>query len=182
MLTPILITIAVIIVVLTIVVALRPSEFHVTRSATMSAPPAVVFAPVNDFHKWEAWSPWAKIDLACKYTYAGSPAGCGAIFSWAGNKKVGEGRMTILESRPSELIRINLEFIKPFKATNTAEFSFKAEGGQTVVTWTMLGKNNFLFKAFSLFMDCDKMVGRDFEKGLAAMKSVAEAAARNEGS
>ena len=179
MLIPILITIAVIIVVLIIVVALRPSEFHVTRSATMSAPPAVVFAHVNDFHKWEAWSPWAKIDLACKYTYAGSPAGVGAIFSWAGNKKVGEGRMTILESRPSEFIRINLEFLKPFKATNTSEFTFKAEGGQTVVTWTMLGKNNFIFKAFSLFMDCDTMVGRDFEKGLAAMKSVAEAAAKN---
>ena len=176
---PILITIAVTLVVLVIIVAQRPSEFHVMRSATMSAPPPVVFAQVNDFHKWEAWSPWAKTDPACKYTYVGSPAGVGAIFSWAGNKKVGEGRMTILENRPGEFIRINLEFLKPFNATNTAEFTFKAEGGQTVVTWTMLGKNNFLFKAFSLFMDCDKMVGRDFEKGLAAMKSAAEAAAKN---
>lgn len=175
---PILLALAFIVLLFSIAVAGQPDEFKVTRSANISAPAEITFSHANDFHKWEAWSPWAKIDLACKYEYAGAPAGPGAIFSWAGNKKVGEGRMTILESRPGEFIRINLEFLKPFKANNKAEFTFKAEGGQTVVTWTMLGKNNFLFKAFSLFMDCDKMVGRDFEKGLAAMKSVAETAAK----
>jgi hypothetical protein len=119
------------------------------------------------------------MDPACKNTYTGAAAGTGAILSWAGNKKVGEGRMTIFESAPSDLIRIKLEFLKPFKATNTAEFVFKPEGNQTVVTWSMFGKNNFFFKAFSLFMNSDKMVGKDFEKGLAAIKTVAEAEARS---
>jgi hypothetical protein len=140
----------------------------------ISTPPEKIFPHVNDLHQWEAWSPWAKMDPACKNTFEGSPAGTGAIFSWAGNKKVGEGRMTILESQPDQLIRIKLEFFKPFKATNTAEFIFKPEGNQTIVTWSMFGKNNFMGKAFGLIMNCDKMVGGDFEKGLAAMKSVAE--------
>jgi hypothetical protein len=116
------------------------------------------------------------MDPVCKNTFEGAAAGTGAIFIWAGNKKVGEGRMTITESRPSELIRIKLEFLKPFKATNTAEFTFKSQGNQTLVTWSMSGKNNFMGKAFGLFVNCDKMVGGDFEKGLAAMKSVAETA------
>ena len=176
---PIFLALAFIAILLIIVVAGQPDEFKVARSANISAPPEIVSSHVNDFHQWEAWSPWAKMDPECKYTYAGSPAGVGAIFSWAGNKKVGEGRMTILESQPSDLIRIKLEFLKPFKATNTAEFIFQAKGGQTVVTWSMSGKNGFFFKAFGLFTNCDTMVGRDFEKGLAAMKSVAEAAAKN---
>ena len=176
---PIFLALAFIAILFIIVVAGQPDEFKVSRSANISAPPEIIFSHVNDFHQWEAWSPWAKMDPECKYTYAGSPAGVGAIFSWAGNKKVGEGRMTILESRPSDLIRIKLEFLKPFKATNTAEFIFQAEGGQTIVTWSMFGKNSFFFKAFGLFTNCDTMVGRDFEKGLAAMKSVAEAAAKN---
>jgi hypothetical protein len=175
MLMPILTAIAAIIGVLVIVVAMRPDDFCVTRTATMPAPSAVVFAQVNDFHKWDAWSPWAKMDPACKNTFDGSPAGTGAVFSWAGNRKVGAGRMTILESRPSDLIQIRLEFFKPFKATNTAEFTFKAEGNQTLVTWSMSGKNNFMGKAFGLIMNCDKMIGGDFEKGLAQMKSILEA-------
>ena len=165
-------------VLFVIVVALQPADFRVTRSATINAPAAVVFAQVNNFHEWEAWSPWAKIDPACQNTFAGAAAGAGAKFSWAGNKKVGEGRMTILESRASELVRIHLEFLKPFKATNTTEFLFKPEGGQTVVTWNMFGKNNFMSKAFGLFMNCDKMIGRDFEKGLANLRAVAEAAGK----
>jgi hypothetical protein len=133
---------------------------------------------VNDFHKWEEWSPWAKLDPAAKATFEGPSAGTGAIFRWAGNKEVGEGSMTITESRPSDLIRIRLEFLKPFAATNTAEFTFKPEGDQTAVTWSMAGQNNFMSKAICLFMDRDKMVGGKFEEGLAAMKSIAEAVPR----
>ena len=172
----VLIALAAIVVVIVVVVAMQPAEFRIVRTATMSAPPPAVFAQVNDFHKWLAWSPWEKLDPALKRTYEGAPAGTGAIYSWVGNKKVGEGRMTLTESRPSDLIRIKLEFIRPFKATNTTEFTFKPQDGQTLVTWTMTGRNNFMSKAFCLFMNMDKMVGGDFEKGLANMKSVVEAA------
>ena len=176
MLKIILGTLAVIIVGFVVVVALQPAEFRVARSATMSAPAAAVFAQVNDLHKWEAWSPWAKRDPAMKQTYDGAPAGVGAISAWAGNREVGEGRMTITESRPDELIRFRLEFFKPFTATNTAEFAFKSEGNQTTVTWSMAGNNNFMAKAVGLFMNMDRLVGGDFEKGLAAMKALVEAA------
>jgi hypothetical protein len=171
---PILLAIAFIAIIFFVVIAGRPDEFIVTRTARMAVSPAIIFAQVNDFHKWEAWSPWAKMDPNCKNTFSGAPAGKDAEFAWDGNKKVGAGRMTISESRPGDLIRIELEFLKPFKANNTAEFTFKPEGSQTVVTWSMSGKNNFFFKAFGLFLDCDKMIGKDFEKGLAAMKSMVE--------
>jgi len=173
----ILIAIGVIVVVFLIVVALQPAEFRVVRSASMSAPPPVVFAQVNDFHKWEAWSPWEKLDPALKRTYEGPSAGTGAIYRWAGNNQVGEGSMTIMESRPSDLIRIKLEFLKPFASTADTEFTFKPEGNQTAVTWSMAGKNNFMAKAMCLFMNMDKMVGGQFEQGLAQMKSLVEAAA-----
>ncbi len=173
-----LIALAAIVVVLVVflaIVALLPSEFRVVRSGNIAAPATDVFAQVNDFHKWQAWSPWAKLDPTAKNTYAGAPAGKGAIFSWAGDRNVGEGSMTLLESRPNDLISIKLEFRKPFKATNTAEFSFKPDGNQTRVTWSMSGRKNFIVKAFSLFMSMDKMVGAQFEQGLANMKSVVEA-------
>jgi uncharacterized protein YndB with AHSA1/START domain len=170
----ILAAVAVIVIAFVVVVALQPADFRVVRSATISAPPSDVFAQVNDFHHWEAWSPWAKLDPAAKNTFAGAPAGTGAIFSWSGNNKVGEGKMTMTESRPNDLIRINLEFLRPFKATNTAEFTFKPEGNQTAVSWSMSGRNNFMSKAFCLFMNMDKLVGGDFEKGLAQMKTVVE--------
>ena len=176
MLQIILIAFAVIVVGLVIVVAMQPSEFRVARSATMSAPASAVFAQVNDFHKWEAWNPWGKIDPAMKQTYEGAPAGPGAIYTWVGNKNVGEGRMTLTESRPSDLIRIKLEFFKPFAGTNIAEFTFKPAGNQTAVTWSMTGKNNFMAKAIHLFMNMDKMIGGQFEMGLAQMKSIVEAA------
>jgi uncharacterized protein YndB with AHSA1/START domain len=174
MLTPILIALAVIVVLFIIIVSMRPAEFRVTRKATINSPPAAVFAQVNDFHKWEAWSPWAKMDPSAKNNFDGTPGQVGSQFSWSGNNKVGEGRMTLAESRPPELVRIQLEFIKPFKATNTAEFTFQAQGNQTTVSWSMFGKNNFMSKAVGLFMNCDKMVGCQFEKGLASMKSVVE--------
>jgi len=161
-----------------VVVAMQPSRYHVERSASISAPPAVVFNQVNDFHKWEAWSPWAKLDPNMKTTYEGAPAGTGAMYSWTGNDQVGQGRMTITDSKPGELVKIKLEFTKPFAATNATDFIFAPQGNQTSVKWTMEGDNNFIGKAFGLFMSMDKMIGGDFEKGLAQMKSVAEAAAK----
>jgi uncharacterized protein YndB with AHSA1/START domain len=158
------------------VVAMQPAEFRVVRSTSIAAPPAAVFAQVNDFHHWDAWSPWAKIDPEMKQTFEGAPSGTGAVYTWTGNKDVGEGRMTVTESRPGELVRIRLDFIKPFEGTNTAEFTFKAEGAQTAVTWSMDGKKNFISKAICMFMDMDKMLGGQFEKGLAQMKAVVEAA------
>jgi uncharacterized protein YndB with AHSA1/START domain len=178
MLKKILIVLAAILVAFLVVVALQPSEFRVARTATIAAPAAAVFAQVNDFHKWEAWSPWEKIDPALKETFEGPSAGQGAIYRWAGDDKVGEGNMTITESRPDELIQISLEFLKPFESLCSTEFTFKPQGDQTEVTWTMAGRNNFLAKAMCLFMSMDKMVGGDFEKGLAQLKAVAEAASR----
>ena len=178
MLMKILIALGLAVIALVVVVAMQPSEFHVARSTTISAPAPAVFAQVNDFHKWGAWNPWAKIDPAMKQGYDGAPAGTGAIYTWAGNNEVGEGRMTITESHPSNLIRIRLEFFKPFAATHTAEFTFKPEGNQTVTTWSMTGENNFIAKAIHLFINMDKMIGSQFEKGLASMKSVVEGAPR----
>jgi hypothetical protein len=173
-----LIALVLIVVVLVAIVAMQPSEFRVARSATIAAPPAAVFAQVNDFHKWEAWSPWAKLDPAMKKAYEGAPAGTGAIYKWNGNNEVGEGSTTITESRPNDLVRIKLEFVRPFAATNDVEFTFKPQGEQTVVTWSMNGRNNFVGKAVGLVMNMDKMVGGQFEQGLAQLKSVVEKAAK----
>ena len=159
-------------------IAMQPGHFRVTRSATIAAPPALVFAQVNDFHKWEAWSPWVKIDPAAEVSYGGPEAGVGAVFRWSGNKEVGAGNMTIMESSPGERIAIALVFTKPFEATSQAEFTFRAQGDLTQVDWTMTGNNNFIGKVISFFLDCDEVVGSQFEKGLAEMKTVAEAAAR----
>jgi uncharacterized protein YndB with AHSA1/START domain len=170
----ILIGLAVIVVGFIGVVATRPSQFRITRTATIAAPARAVFAQVNDFRNWEVWNPWGKLDPAMKQTYEGAPAGTGAIYTWAGNSQVGSGRMTLTESRPSDLIKINMEFLKPFAATSTAEFTFRPEGDRTVVTWTMAGSNNFVAKALHLFMNMDKMIGGQFDKGLADMKTVLE--------
>jgi hypothetical protein len=174
----VVLALAALVAIFLVVAALQPAAFQVVRSTTMAAPASDVFAQVNDFHNWQAWSPWAKLDPAMKQTYDGAPAGTGAIYSWVGNKQVGEGRMTMTESRPNERILIKLEFLRPFTATNSAEFTFKPEGNQTVVTWSMAGTKNLMFKAFGLFMSMDKMVGRDFEKGLAQMKALVETTPR----
>jgi len=174
MLKKVLIGVAIVVVVFIIVVALQPSEFRIVRSATISAPASVIFARVNDFHNWEEWSPWAKLDPAMKTTFEGASSGVGAVYTWAGNDEVGEGRMTLTENRPDEFIRIKLEFLAPFAATNTTEFTFTPDGDRTAVSWSMYGENNFMAKAFSLFMDMDKLIGADFEKGLTQMKAVAE--------
>ena len=174
MIKKILIVLVVILVVFVVIVAMQPATYRITRTAAMSAPPADVFAQVNDLHKFQDWSPWAKLDPGLKQTYDGSPAGTGAIYSWEGNKKVGAGRMTITDSRTNDLVSMKLEFLKPFASTATTEFAFKPEGNQTSVTWSMFGENNFMAKAFCLFMDMDKMVGGDFERGLAQLKSLVE--------
>lgn len=166
---------AAIVVVFLIVVAMQPSDFRIERSATMRAPAPAAFAQVNDFQNWRAWSPWEKVDPALKRQYDGPKAGTGAVYAWQGNKDVGEGRMTITDSKPAELVRIRLEFFKPFAATNQAEFRFKpASTDTTAVTWTMTGQNNFLSKAICLFVDMDRMVGGMFEQGLNQMKTVVE--------
>jgi len=160
-----------------IVVALQPAEFKIARSITIDAPAAEVFPQVNDLHNWEAWSPWAKLDPNAKNTFEGPPAGTGSIFKWAGNEKVGEGMMTVTESKPSELVKIKLDFVKPFVGTNVTQFDFKDEGKQTLVTWTMTGANdNFMGKAFFLCMFMDKKLGTSFEEGLANLKRVVEKA------
>ena len=156
------------------VIAAQPKKFRITRSASMAAPPADVFAQVNDFHNWRAWSPWEKMDPQLERTYEGPAAGVGAMYSWRGNKKVGEGRMTITDSRPGELVRIKLEFLKPFRATNTAEFALEPVGDGANLSWSMTGERNFMFKAMGLIMNMDKMIGGDFERGLANLKSVVE--------
>jgi uncharacterized protein YndB with AHSA1/START domain len=176
----IVLILAVIVLVLVVIVAWRPSEFRIERTTVIAAPPSVVFAQVNDFHKWEAWNLWAKMDPAMTQTYEGAPAGAGAVYTWAGNRQVGEGRMTIVESRPNDLIRVRLEFLKPFANTSLAEFTFKPQGTQTAVTWSMTGTNNFMAKAFHLVMNMDRMIGGQFDKGLADMKSTVEAGPRPE--
>jgi hypothetical protein len=175
MLKIILLSLLAIAVIFVIVVATRPEDFKVTRSATIAAPPAAVFAQVNDLHKWEAWSPWAKVDPNAKTTYSGPESGPGASFAWVGNSELGEGSMKITDSKPTDSVLIDLHFIKPFAGDNNVEFTFKPQGDQTLVTWTMTGKNNFIGKAVGLFIDCEKMCGDMFEKGLASMKAVAEA-------
>jgi hypothetical protein len=174
MLDIILILVVISVIIFITVAAMQPSAFRITRTATITAPSSAVFAQVNDLQKWDAWSPWAKLDPNAKNAFEGPASGVGAIMRWAGNNKVGEGSMTITESRPDEFISFKLEFLKPFAATNTAEFTFNPEDNQTIVTWCMYGKNNFMGKAMGLIMNCEKMVGGLFEKGLAALKSVVE--------
>jgi hypothetical protein len=163
-----------VIVVFLIVVAMQPADFKVERSATLRAPAPAAFAQVNDFQNWQAWSPWEKVDPALKRTYEGPQAGTGAVYAWQGNKDVGEGRMTITESRPGELVRIKLEFFKPFAAVNDTVFRFQPASEGTTVTWTMSGQNSFVSKAMCLFINMDRMVGGMFEQGLAQMKTVVE--------
>lgn len=173
----ILAVIVVLVVVVLIAAAFRPSDFRTVRSATIAAPPAVVFAHVNDFKLWKAWSPWERLDPSMQRTYEGTAEGVGTIYRWVGNGQVGEGKMTLTESKPGEVIRIAMEFFKPFASTATAEFTFAATGdGKTLVTWSMYGSNsNLICKAFGLFMNMDKMIGDQFSEGLRNLTAVCEA-------
>ena len=175
MLKRILIALAAIVAIFVIVVALQPADFRVERVTTVVAPQADVFTKVNDFHKWDAWSPWAKLDPDVKVTFEGPDSGRGTVMTWAGNDKVGEGKMTLTESQPNDLVRLRVDFVKPFEGTATQVFAFNPQGDQTAVTWSMQGHNNsFIQKAFCLVMNGKKMIGDDFEKGLAQLKTVAE--------
>lgn len=176
MLEIILILAVIAVIVFAIIAAKQPAEFRISRTGTISAPASVIFPHINELPKWQAWSPWAKLDPAAQNSFEGPVAGIGAVMRWAGNNKVGVGGMTITDSRPDQYIQFKLEFLKPFKATNTAEFTFQTEGDHTTVTWTMTGNNNFVGKAMGLIMNCEKMVGGQFEQGLANLKSVVETA------
>ncbi len=152
----------------------RPDHFHVERSATIAAPGAAVFARLDDFHQWAAWSPWDKLDPNMQKTYEGAASGVGAAYHWAGNTKVGEGRMAIAQTQPPSSLVMNIEFLKPFKASNTCTFTLAADGPGTKVTWAMDGKEDFMGKAMGLFMSADKMIGPDFERGLGNLRAVVE--------
>lgn len=171
---PILLALAVVVILLIVFVAGQPDEFTLKRETKISVPREKIFPHVNDLRAWEAWSPWAKLDPNAKNSFEGPAAGVGAAMAWSGNKKIGEGRMTITESCANELIGFRLDFVRPFKATNTAEFVFRPDGNQTRVTWSMSGKSNFFFKIFGLLMNCEKMADKDFEKGLASLRAVVE--------
>jgi hypothetical protein len=178
MLIAILIGLVVLVVVFLIVASLRPDELRVERRITIAAPADLAFNQVNDVHRWQEISPYAKDDPAAKTSFAGPSAGVGASFAWSGNMKVGEGRMTITESRPNELVRFKFEFFKPWYCTNTTEFTFRPSGASTEVTWAMFMKNNFIAKASGLLMNMDKLMGENFEAGLAKLKAIAEAGAK----
>lgn len=178
MLKKIAIGLLAVIVVLLGVIASRPATFEVKRSLQMNAPPDVVYAHVADFHEWAEWSPWDSMDPKMTKTYSGAATGVGAKYDWVGNKDVGTGSMTIDEAKANESIAITLEFKVPFEAKNKTNFTFAPAAGGTNVTWAMSGTNDFMGKAFSLVMNMDKMVGGDFEKGLATLKTHAEADAK----
>ena len=168
------VVIAVVLAVVLLLAASRPGAFRVVRSILVHAPAAKSFALINDFHQWQQWSPWEKMDPAMQKTFSGALAGAGSVYEWEGNKKVGKGRMEILNTVPDARVVIKLDFFKPFEAHNTAEFLLTAEGDATRVTWAMFGPQPFMAKLVGLFMDMDKLVGRDFERGLAQLKAAAE--------
>ena len=172
MITKILIGLVAVVAIFLIVVASRPADFHVERSATIAATPAALFEQVNDHHKFAVWNPFLKLDPNVKNTYSGPDSGVGAACAWDGNSKIGAGSATIIESKPAELVRHRMDWKRPIEGTSTVEFTFKPAGDKTTVTWAMYGKNGFIGKLFSLFMDCDKMVGPQFEQGLADLDKV----------
>ena len=162
------------IVGLFIYAATQPDTFRVQRSAHMNAPPEKVFSLVNNLQSWAAWSPWEKIDPAMKRTYGGAASGQGAWYEWEGNREVGKGRMEITKASPPSQVVIKLDFIEPFEAHNTAEFTLEDKGGSTNVTWAMHGPNPYMAKVIHLVVNMDSMVGKQFEAGLANLKTLVE--------
>jgi uncharacterized protein YndB with AHSA1/START domain len=162
-----------IVAILLIFAATRPADFRVERSATLSASPETLFEHVNNHHKFNTWNPFLKLDPNVKNTYTGPDSGVGAVCSWDGNRNVGAGSCTIIQSKPAELVRCRMDWKRPMEGTATVDFTFKPEGEKTIVTWAMYGKNNFMGKLMSVFMNCDKMCGPQFEKGLADLGAVA---------
>lgn len=159
-------------------VSLQPDTFRIARSAVIEAPPERIYPLINDFHEWERWSPWAKLDPAQVVTYDGSPLGAGALMSWSGNKKVGAGKMKIAESSQNERVRLKIQFLKPMKAIHEVQFDLKPiDDTRTELFWTMAGKNEFMGKAMHAFLNMDRMIGGQFEAGLANLKALVEARA-----
>jgi hypothetical protein len=157
-------------------ISLQPNTFRIARSAIVDAPPDRVYAEVNDLHNWEKWSPWAKLDPQQQVAFDGSPLGPGASMSWSGNSKVGAGKMTIKESSQNERIRLKLEFTRPMQAVNEVQFDLKPIGEtKTEIIWTMSGRNEFVAKAMHAFMNMEKLVGGQFEQGLANLTALVEA-------
>jgi len=169
----------IVVALLILYIGTRPGEFRVERSATIAAPAEAVFARLDDFHQWAAWSPWEKLDPKMSKAYEGAASGVGASYHWTGNDKVGEGRMTISQSEPPSKVVMAVEFLKPWKATNTTTFTLAPEGPNTRVTWAMQGKEDFMGKAMGLFMNMDKMIGPDFEQGLANLRAQVEGGAQS---
>jgi uncharacterized protein YndB with AHSA1/START domain len=152
----------------------KPDTLRVQRSASIKAPPDKIFALISNLQGWTAWSPYEKKDPAMKRIHSGAPSGKGAIYEWDGNNQVGKGRMEIVEVTPPSRVVIKLDFMKPFEAHNTAEFTMQPAGDATNVTWAMYGPNLFVGKVISVFIDMDNMIGRDFEAGLTNLKTIAE--------
>ena len=174
MLKKIAIVVAVLIAGVLAYAATKPDTFRVQRAASIKAPPDKVFVLINDFKRWEAWSPWEKKDPAMKRSYGASTGGKGATYAWEGNKEVGQGSMEITQSVPSSRIALKLDFVKPFEGHNVVEFTLEPKGDATQVTWTMAGETPYFAKIIHVFIDMDSMVGKDFEAGLANLKSIAE--------
>jgi hypothetical protein len=169
-----LIFIAILLIAFLVIANTRPNTFSLNRSVDLKASPEEVFPHLNDFKNWGAWSPWEKMDPDLKRNFSGLASGKGAQYSWIGNKKVGEGNMEITRSVPSSNIELNLNFLKPFKASNVTEFKITKNGDTTNVNWEMRGPLNLMMKIMHMFMNMDKMVGKDFEAGLANLKSIVE--------
>ena len=176
MIKKILLGLVAVIVIFLIIVATRPADFRVERSATIAAPASALFEQVNDHHNFNAWNPFLKLDPNVKNTYSGPDAGVGAVCAWDGNSDIGAGSATITESKPGELVRMRMDWIRPMAGVATVDFTFRSDGDKTVVTWSMAGKNGFMGKLVSLFMDCDKMCGPQFEQGLADLGKTVTAA------
>ena len=166
--------IALIIVAILAFAAMKPNEFSMSRNLDMKATPKKIFTQLNDFKNWANWSPWDKMDPSMQRNYTGSASGTGAKYAWIGNKKVGEGDMEITNSVPSTSVVLNLNFLKPFKATNVTEFTIKPNGATSNLNWEMRGNLNLMMKVMHIFMDMDKVVGKDFEAGLTNLKGIVE--------
>jgi uncharacterized protein YndB with AHSA1/START domain len=169
------VVLAIAIAVVLIQAATKPDTFGVQRAAVVKAPPEKIFSLINDFHQWGTWSPWEGKDPGMKRTYSGTASGRGAVYAWDGNKNVGSGRMEILDASSPSKIVIKLDFFKPFEAHNTAEFTMlQQDDGATNISWVMHGPAPFMSKMMQVFMNIDKMVGKDFEIGLSNLKKLTE--------
>ncbi|MBL0938339.1 MAG: SRPBCC family protein [Gemmatimonadaceae bacterium] len=174
MIKKILLGLCLVVLAVLVYATFQPDSFALERRTTINASPDSVFAHINDFHRWDEWSPWAKLDPNMKVTHGGPPAGSGAVYGWTGNSDVGEGRMTITESVPPSKVVIALDFIAPMEANNITTFTLTPNGAGTDVVWRMEGPMNYLSKLMCVFISMERLIGPDFEKGLAQLKTAVE--------